>query len=578
MRDSLTQWSFADAVPQQLAGELAEQVTCVRQALGEFCQRAPGAAVERLAAIPRRSPMADWRILVRGLLNWQAGELAEASAAWSRLDRQRRPWRIATSLVLAHRDDLTELKHGAAADASSESDPWVANCDDPLLVHAKLVRQSQVQRVALRNAAGIAKIKTEAPDATVCPDQIAWLRKLTKQYQSIDPALVQSLHETTIMRALLGPYVDVFEQCVKSFRGPRHDRTNMLAKAFFHREGGNDEKAQKFFSEYLKTELPQNPELSESLRGAIASQVYCTLAAAELSPPDSDNMMSMLCDDGPDEDLVEEYFENAIQAYPANRNAYEGFQAWYRQLLSDDDLRKDYRRTLEAELAAVLTRRLQHLPDDTDSRLELVDYLLEKDRSEEAQTHIEWLSGTRRDNPLADAMTWKWNLQEAMRMSRRKAWLSLASGHLDTAQSKWPQWLSSDWLPYLRAVVPSIRIWRWLWVRRFKRRCCRARVSDRCWWMWPRIPWGALPVIRCPSAAQNFSGPERVNVPIIRRGSPLPARYEEAVSKMFDEQRQVVIEVLQGEHPEPDRNLTIGTFELHLTGHDDSHRKRGGRL
>ncbi len=38
-------------------------------------------------------------------------------------------------------------------------------------------------------------------------------------------------------------------------------------------------------------------------------------------------------------------------------------------------------------------------------------------------------------------------------MSRRKAWLSSASGHLDTAQSIWPQWLSSDWLPYLRAAV-----------------------------------------------------------------------------------------------------------------------------
>ncbi len=42
---------------------------------------------------------------------------------------------------------------------------------------------------------------------------------------------------------------------------------------------------------------------------------------------------------------------------------------------------------------------------------------------------------------------------------------------------------------------------------------------------------------------------------------------------MFDDQRQVAIEVLQGEHPEPDRNLLIGTLTLQLTGDDDSHRK-----
>jgi hypothetical protein len=453
---------FDDAAFEALQGEVAEHVACVRQALAEVCQRAPGQAVEGLVAISRRSPMAEWRLLLRGLLSWQAGELAEASEAWSRLDRQRRPWRIAASLVLAHHDDLTDLRHGGSGTAnesvesvaaSSDVDPWVANCDDQLLVHAKLVRQSQIQRVALRNAGGIAKIKTDVTDATICPDHINWMRDFTKQHQSIDPELVQSLNEAIVMRAFCGPYIDIFEQCAKSFRGPRHDRSNTLSKFFYYREGDNEQKAHQHLSHYLKIELPRNAEVSDSLRGAIISQIYCNLAAAELSPPDTKNMFSMFFDGGPDEDLVEEYFNKAIDAYPANRSAYEGFQAWYRQLLADDDLLKDSRRAIESELASVLSRRLQNLPDDIDVRLELVDYLLENDRSEEAQGHIEWLSGTRRDNPLADAMLWKWNLQEAMRYGRRKAWLSLASSHLDTAQTIWPQWLSSDWLPYLRAAV-----------------------------------------------------------------------------------------------------------------------------
>jgi molecular chaperone DnaK len=80
-----------------------------------------------------------------------------------------------------------------------------------------------------------------------------------------------------------------------------------------------------------------------------------------------------------------------------------------------------------------------------------------------------------------------------------------------------------------------------------------------------------LGIIACVSV--SISGPELINVPIIHRGSPLPARYEEAFSKMFDEQRQVEIEVLQGEHPEPNRNIPIGSLKLSLTGDDDSHRK-----
>lgn len=80
-----------------------------------------------------------------------------------------------------------------------------------------------------------------------------------------------------------------------------------------------------------------------------------------------------------------------------------------------------------------------------------------------------------------------------------------------------------------------------------------------------------LGIIAC--GGMTMSGPELVNVPIIHRGSPLPARYEEAFSKMYDEQQQVDIEIVQGEHPEPNRNLLIGTLTLKLTGGDDSHRK-----
>jgi molecular chaperone DnaK len=62
----------------------------------------------------------------------------------------------------------------------------------------------------------------------------------------------------------------------------------------------------------------------------------------------------------------------------------------------------------------------------------------------------------------------------------------------------------------------------------------------------------------------SFAGPEMVFSPIIHRNTPLPARYEEAYSTMFDEQKAVVIHVLQGERPEVHRNRSIGRFRLEL--------------
>lgn len=62
----------------------------------------------------------------------------------------------------------------------------------------------------------------------------------------------------------------------------------------------------------------------------------------------------------------------------------------------------------------------------------------------------------------------------------------------------------------------------------------------------------------------TLSGPRVVFSPIIYRNTPLPARYEEAFSTMFDEQDAVEIHVLQGERPEVHRNRSIGKFLLNL--------------
>ena len=70
----------------------------------------------------------------------------------------------------------------------------------------------------------------------------------------------------------------------------------------------------------------------------------------------------------------------------------------------------------------------------------------------------------------------------------------------------------------------------------------------------------------------DYRGAKLVFSPIIHRGTPLPARYEEAYQAVHDEQESAEIHVLQGEHADIERNLSIGKFKLDL---EDARGDRG---
>ncbi|MEM6468852.1 MAG: Hsp70 family protein [Planctomycetota bacterium] len=71
----------------------------------------------------------------------------------------------------------------------------------------------------------------------------------------------------------------------------------------------------------------------------------------------------------------------------------------------------------------------------------------------------------------------------------------------------------------------------------------------------------------------TFAGPSLSFAPLIHRNTPLPARHEDAFAKLFDEQKAVEIHVLQGEHREPERNVSIGKFKLDVSSTDPDHKK-----
>lgn len=64
------------------------------------------------------------------------------------------------------------------------------------------------------------------------------------------------------------------------------------------------------------------------------------------------------------------------------------------------------------------------------------------------------------------------------------------------------------------------------------------------------------------AASGDPFAPELVYVPIIHRNSPLPARYEEPFSTMYEDQVAAEIHVYQGESPRLEDNQELGSFVL----------------
>ncbi len=208
---------------------------------------------------------------------------------------------------------------------------------------------------------------------------------------------------------------------------------------------------ERALNQYLKSDLPKNEALSESLRNAIASQIHFLEATALMSPDVGGGMMGFFLRRPEDTNGIRKHFRAALKSGPKNLAAYKGYRDWLESRLDDDRLTQAKRKPLEEELAEVMRSWSRGLPDNIEPRLWLVDYLLESEQLEEARPHVDYLASSRVDDPRARATPWKWQILEAMRLCRRKAWLVQAPARLDEAEAIWPAWLSKQWLPYLRA-------------------------------------------------------------------------------------------------------------------------------
>jgi hypothetical protein len=459
---------FDDSIRQTLSDEMQSQAVLIRQALEEVCDRIESDAQENLASISRRSPYADWRLLIRGLAAWFNGDQAEAQSAWERLDPSRRPWRIAAALMLAKREDLTEIKLQGLDDVKRSEDAWVASADSELLATAKVTRQVYIERIALRAAHGLLRItptdsmdhydEDYIDDEPIEPEHFKFLLEYSVKYTPVEPELVRALQCGFIKLASNSDSPDFFELVASTLPGPVCDPRNKLIRflAYFQIDLKACASSQR---EYVDEDLLNAKWCSDELRGALSSMLHCMLAAGEMSAfnEKAESFFERRFFSERDRAVmvanIKRHFENAIKVYPKNRDAYEGYEALIGLLLNFGSNSKKKVGELEKELAGIWRRRLECLPDDVEYRIKLVEHLLNHGDSDQAKKHVDILKGTRFENPLLDCINWRWHWLEIGRLSEKRTMVALAVPLLDELEKLWPKWLHQRWIPYLKAAL-----------------------------------------------------------------------------------------------------------------------------
>ena len=248
---------FDDQILQQLDPEQQRHVAAVRTALDLIACGRQTDAENVVSEIPRKDPMSQWRLLVRGLKHWYHDELGEAEKAWSRLDSNRRPARIAFALMLAHRGDLQNVLVSeltpVVPDPVDRQPNFGANgeatigIDSSLLLAAKVVRRMRIDRSAIKTATAMLSTKEdlqdEIDDFTIGAEKIKRIYEFAQTYRPTEPELVEAIELAALQRSIHQPYSDVFEFASKNLRGPAHDRKNYLL-AFLYLVNFEEQKAE----------------------------------------------------------------------------------------------------------------------------------------------------------------------------------------------------------------------------------------------------------------------------------------------------------------------------------------------
>ena len=424
---------FDPSVGGHLSPALAAEAARVRAALEMCAQGELYAAVDHLIAIDRKSPFADWRLFVRGLVAFQRSDLTAAREAWKRLDPARRPARIASQLDGAWARAMPAAEGGQAADGRAP-----AASGAPV---DALMRRGSMWDAARE----IATTRHRDEERTFSASQAALAIRLEKQYRDLDPDFIREFSAACRALALNQPDDQPFLALCRSTAGPADDpRNTRLQSIHLCRFMDTSEEVRQATREYVDRDLPGLSQLPAPLRAALASAALDRAAAHFLAAADSE------FGDGVsphEEQVCERLLREAIERYPRNRRVHEALIKLLTYRSADDGAESDTGRALaNAKLAFVRV-----LPDQYRHVVDLIDRFVKQGDFARAEPLVRSLADQRIGDAVARAATWRFELLRAASLAAADDTLPHARTALEAAIAAWPAWMDRQWIPFLEA-------------------------------------------------------------------------------------------------------------------------------
>ena len=365
--------------------DLPQHVDAVRAAFAAVETGDENRAIELLALISRGSPLADWRLFVRGLSAFYARDDKRAEANWSRLDGSRPAARIAKVLSLAANipgsstepPDMQTVAAARRLAINSQADPVL-----PLLKELSAEWKQQNWKQFFRT-----------------------YRQLRQKFAGSHEKLIRQVVDVVWKWAVRNADARVLKDLAAIGPAPELDPCWNRSRAL-QAEHPNDpsdvDDIESLWVAYVE-DLRQLEFLSEEDRKITAGLVYQHLADVfrlQAEMPDRDGFEF----DDDDGELV----GKAIEYYTKSRGACPQLEASYLSLV------KLYEQAEQMERAAgVMKELIRHHPDSFEAACWMASYLLSKDEPGQAAVYVNTAQRLRPRDPRIAALIWDQKLTMA---------------------------------------------------------------------------------------------------------------------------------------------------------------------
>jgi len=384
------------------------------------------AAAEQLNGIARRSPCADWKLFVRGLSAFYAGDMDRARTNWDRLEPRRPAFRIAQTL-LVHGGQLTADQ--AAVDvANSLRRLEYAAQGDPVCAQLKQLG--------------------EHAQANHWPGAFRVFREFQKRFAQTHGPLIERLTDLLwkrLVREGLERDLNRFIAIAKAPQlDPRWNRARALLAEQTQTEESDDDES--WWPVYCQ-DLLSGDFLREDERRIAAGLVYQRMARDMLvrahRNETSNPFPSFFVGSGDADEFRDQaraYYQECLRLAPQLLTAYKELASLHLNLDQD------------AKAVNVFQTLLEHFPDDYETHRWLAHYYLEDDKPDKAERHANEMQRLRpRDRSTVDLA---WNQRVSMvRLCARQRKFELARREWESLARQRPADTPEYWLDLLRAAV-----------------------------------------------------------------------------------------------------------------------------